>query len=205
MVKNINILYVHGLNSDGNSITGKTIEKVLKETFPDIHINVYHPTFSKIGPEAINTLKQEIRKNNINIVIGTSLGGFVALNAEGPFRIVVNPALHPSKTLIKLGEPEEVAQTYADLETKLFRSIDWETKASTIGWFADNDEVVRNGSEFERKYGRKREFHGVHRMDEKVIRRIIVDSVREWITMSEKDMFENITYISNIGGDYLKS
>lgn len=191
-------MYVHGLNSSGESETGKTIEKVLTAKFPNFKINIIRPTFPKTGPEAISLLKQEIKKNKINIVIGTSLGGFIALNAEGPFRIVVNPAMHPSKLLTKLGEPQEVADTYVDIEEKLYKSIDYETKATTIGWFADNDKVVKNGGEFKQKYGSRREFHGEHRMNEKVISDIIVRSVQEWITKSENGMFEDLTYFSNI-------
>jgi len=198
MKKDINIMYVHGLNSDGNSITGKTMERVLQSQFPDMNINVFRPTFPKTGPEALNVLNKEIRKNKINIVIGTSLGGFVTLNAHGPFRIVVNPAMHPSKTLLKLGEPEEVAATYKDIEEKLYSNIDFEDKAATIGWFADNDKVVQNGGEFKKLYGRKREFHGEHRMDERAIKDIIVRSIREWITMCENGTFEDLTYFSNI-------
>lgn len=200
MIKKINVMYVHGLNSNGNSTTGKLIEKVLKEQFSDIEINVFHPDFPKYGPDAIKTLKQEIRKNKINIVIGTSLGGFVALNAEGPFRIVVNPALHPSRTLLELGESDGIANSYADIENKLYSNIDLEMKASTIGWFADNDKVVRNGKEFEKKYGKKRDFHGEHRMDERVIRDIIVRSVREWVALRNNNTFEDLTYFSNING-----
>lgn len=193
----INILYVHGLNSDGNSVTGKTIDKVLRECIPGHNITVFHPTFPKDGASAIKLLKDEVRKNHINIVIGTSLGGFIALNAEGPYRIVVNPALHPSQTLLKLGESNEVAASYESIENKLFRSIDFEDKATTIGWFANNDEVVQNGPEFKRLYGNCHKFAGQHRMDERVIRDIIVKSVNGWITMYEKNAFESLTYMSN--------
>lgn len=185
-------MYVHGLNSNGNSSTGKNIEKILKRDLPDIDIEVKHPSFSKNGEEAIKLLKKEAE--DCNIVIGTSLGGFLTLNADGAYRIVVNPALHPSKTLLKLGESDEVASSYKNIEKNLFSSIDFEDKATVIGYFADKDEVVNNKEEFSKLYGKKavKSFSGKHRMSEKNVEEIIVPEVKRYIKMCESNYFDSL-------------
>lgn len=182
-------MYVHGLNSDGNSTTGKNIEKILKREISDVDIVVKHPTFPKDGSEAIKTLKKE--SEDCNVVIGTSLGGFLALNAEGTYRLVVNPALHPSTTLLRLGESAEIANTYKAIENKLFSSIEFEDKATVIGFFADNDTVVNHKEEFCRLYGQKatKTFHGEHRMNEQNIEDIIVPEIKKYVQLCNSNYF----------------
>ena len=183
MNNKLTLMYVHGLNSNGNSSTGKTIEKLVKQYFPTIDIVVKHPTFSKDCNEALSLLKEEAK--DCDIVIGTSLGGFLALNAKGVYRIIVNPALHPSVTLLELGESSEVASSYKNTEHDLISSINEEDKGTLVGYFADNDTVVNNKDEFKQLYGENatHDFHGEHRMNKNVIKEIIIPEVLKYIEM----------------------
>lgn len=191
MENNLTIMYVHGLNSSGNSSTAKNIETVLTHNFPDVNITIKHPTFSKNANDAIKLLKKEAE--DCDIVIGTSLGGFLALNAEGAYRIVVNPALHPSITLPKLGESKEISDSYKNAEKKLISSVDFEDKVTVIGYFADKDEVVNDKEEFSKIYGKKatKSFSGKHRMDKQNIEDIIVPEVKKYIKMCESNYFDS--------------
>ncbi|MBO4751697.1 MAG: hypothetical protein J5526_02975 [Bacteroidales bacterium] len=89
------ILYIHGYRS--NSGARKAGE--LKEMFPDCRVLVpdfeyNHYTAQEIGAQ----IREIVEKNNVDMLVGSSLGGFFALCAtewfEGPVW-GINPAIHP--------------------------------------------------------------------------------------------------------------
>jgi hypothetical protein len=49
-------------------------------------------------------VRDTIRNEKINIVVGSSLGVFIALNLRNVMKIVINTCLHPEIELPKLGE-----------------------------------------------------------------------------------------------------
>ena len=89
----INILYIHGFNSAGRGHKSQ----VLQRHFPDCHIIA--PTFNYYKhPELIfKQIDDVITSEAINMVVGTSLGGFCALYASMKHRlhaVVINPAVN---------------------------------------------------------------------------------------------------------------
>jgi len=98
----INVLYIHGLGSSSESSTGKLLESLNNESF-----TFYHPTFSLSPLKAMEEINSFIKENNIDIVVGSSLGGFYALQSDCNFGVVINPALTPMsdiKNAIGYGE-----------------------------------------------------------------------------------------------------
>jgi len=80
----MNILYIHGFSSSSKSSTPKYFKKKLKDTIYSFDI----PT----SPEqAILFIDKKIKELNIDIIIGTSLGGVYAYHFDLP-KIVINPA-----------------------------------------------------------------------------------------------------------------
>lgn len=81
----MNILYLHGFQSSSNSNTINYLKN---------NINTEHKVFSIDLPHqpelAIKLIEDTIKELNINILIGTSLGGVYAYNFEIP-RICINP------------------------------------------------------------------------------------------------------------------
>lgn len=86
----IKILYIHGLGSSSNSSTGK-----LLKSRSDDFVTFYNPSFPLSPKEAIHKINEFIKTNDINIVIGSSLGGFYALMSNCKYGVVINPALTP--------------------------------------------------------------------------------------------------------------
>lgn len=84
---NMNILYVHGLGSSGNSKTALSLENIFTQH------KVFHPDIPLDPNEAILFIKDFVLTNNINVIIGTSLGSFYSKFVDGPFKILINPAL----------------------------------------------------------------------------------------------------------------
>lgn len=169
-MKNINkVIYVHGIGSNGN---GNTVN-MLKNKFPDIE--VIAPDIPMNPKEAIKMLKDIVKTyaDEHTIMIGTSLGGFYTMNISGIFKIVVNPAMYPSKdipTAIGYGEhpyfgkrvngettytvDEEFVKGLKEVEERLYNDfLDWELIYETFGVFGTEDKVVSHKDDFETIYG----------------------------------------------------
>lgn len=97
----MNIFYIHGFNSGGNSST----TKLLKEAFPDA--NIISESFDIYDPQKTYDVLSNIFDfggfdKNETVIVGTSLGGFWAefiCRNYGYNTVVVNPARAPFKTL----------------------------------------------------------------------------------------------------------
>jgi len=88
------ILYIHGFASCGNS--NKT--KLLKQHFD----NVLAPDVPIDPDEAISFLQKLIVENEVDLIIGSSLGGFYAAHLAEKFQIkmvLLNPSTQPFITL----------------------------------------------------------------------------------------------------------
>jgi predicted esterase YcpF (UPF0227 family) len=83
----MNILYLHGFRSSSNSPTVNYLKNKLSKN-GDNFFCFDLPTQPK---QAIDFIKNKIKKLKIDILIGTSLGGLYAYNFEIP-RICINPA-----------------------------------------------------------------------------------------------------------------
>ena len=146
MKKIKNILYIHGYASKGH--TGEAMEKLFKENFG---ITVYHPQFSPYYDKAQIEIDEFLKTHDIDLIIGTSLGGFMALNNPGYFRIAVNPVLDPYVTLPKIGVPKDIVDTYEIAGLDIPKDI-FSTKIFVYGLFGGKDTVVDYKDEFSRIY-----------------------------------------------------
>ena len=90
------ILYIHGFGSSTNS----TKADILIDYFGKE--SIIHPTIEIEPYKAIKQLTDILFTNIINLIIGSSLGGFYALNLVNRNdipTICINPSLTPFKTL----------------------------------------------------------------------------------------------------------
>ena len=127
----INVLYIHGLGSSSASSTGKYLERLNDDVF-----RFHHPSFSHSPVKAMKEIDAFIKERDINLVVGSSLGGFYALQCACPVGVVINPALTPIKDLQKAfgygefprnhGEGTYVLDEtfYEELETVIRRHYD---------------------------------------------------------------------------------
>lgn len=110
------ILFIHGFNGSptGGSYT------LLKERLDPGRYRLHTMDYNPADPEgAIRDIRSYCARNGIGLVIGTSLGGFMALNVTSLPRIVHNVCWSPSTELLRLGLPEQYADIYRTLEEKL--------------------------------------------------------------------------------------
>lgn len=168
------ILFIHGLASSGSYKMANSLRILLKPSVviaPDVPIE---------PSAALSLLRRICDEEQPDLVVGLSLGGFWAQKLRGYRKILVNPDFHVS-TLMRtmIGEQnylspradgaktfvitEAVCDAYQKLEDAEFDNLSAEEISITSGMFADHDEMVHCGEEFEHFYpGRGISYPGAH-------------------------------------------
>lgn len=116
--------------------------------------NLHSIDYNPEQPElAIQSIKQYVADNQIDLIIGASLGGFLAMHIIGITRIVVNPCWNPAVELPIVGYTGDTA-VYERLLSHLLENINEEESRLCTGCFAVNDELLgtRYKSEFEKYF-----------------------------------------------------
>lgn len=97
---------------------------------------------------ALEQIARTISEKNIDILVGSSLGGFLTILTTGIERYAVNPCYRPSAELPKLGPQNglpapspEMTATYAAAEPRL-RQLDEEDRKRVHVLMGDKDELL---------------------------------------------------------------
>lgn len=194
-VLDMNILYLHGFASSGNSGTAKEIQECLHNCTvisPDLPI---HPT------EALELIHKIIDEHDIDLIIGTSMGGYFAAQISDTMKILVNPSFHVSRMMRKrLGNDYEITIPYfkqredgatefvmtreiADCYFAKERNIKKVAQSSnrckieTLGVFGTDDDVVDCREEYLSMYDNIRFFKGGHRLNKEAVEEAIIPSI----------------------------
>ena len=172
--------------------------KYLIKKMPDC--NVVAPDIPTDPEEALPFLKNYCASHKANLIIGTSMGGMYAMQLTDYPRICVNPALHMSQLtgVLQVGtferfQPtadgqthftitEEIIQHFKEMEDHLFEGITSENQSLCWGFFADGDTLVNCKSEFAEHFTHVDDFHGEHRMNNQVIRDVIIPAAKRILT-----------------------
>ena len=140
------IAYIHEYKGSSNDVSFNILSKYLSKKFDVIGIDYDEENID------IDSLKQNLKLLGISRVIGSSLGGFIALNLGNEFKkIVFNPFMKPSRELLKLGVSEKMLAKYTSIENTYFSNLkgDELDRASTCGFFGKYDELLGpNGYKF---------------------------------------------------------
>lgn len=187
------IMYFHGYGSSGMSNTVSYLEKLL----PEFRILAYDiPIDPKL---ALPYLKAACIFGKPKLIIGTSMGAMYAMQMLDYPRICVNPALRMSELtdVLKVGtfnyfQPtasgetsftitEEIIQHFKEMEQHLFDGLTDESRSLCWGFFGDEDTIVNCKEEFQRHYPNIIDFHGGHRMNNAVLREVIVPFAKKLI------------------------
>lgn len=184
------LMYLHGFGSSAASGTVKT----LRELLPDF--DVVAPDIPVDPVEALPFLRGLCMNELPDVVVGTSMGGMYAQQMRGYNRICVNPAFEMSKKskMLTVGTHEyfkprkdgtthfeitsEIIRHHAEMEKHQFDGITETDRKQVWGMFADNDQQVNGESLFLQYYNQVIHFSGEHRMDDKVIKDVLVPLIR---------------------------
>jgi predicted esterase YcpF (UPF0227 family) len=135
MKRKTNVLYVWGYNGSPDSSSVTNLKQVLGKEY-----NVISDYYAQYNPkEAITDINYYIKTHNIDILVGSSLGGYLALQIPNIKKVIINPCLHPEVELELLkdenGEPC-VPQHIVDFYKDYIKEHDvWEA-------FTNNDDTV---------------------------------------------------------------
>mgnify|MGYP002626195895 FL=1 len=187
------LIYFHGFGSSGEGSTVKTLQELLCDRVvlaPDIPVD---------SAEALPFLKEFCKKEQPDVIVGTSMGGMYAQQMHGFKRICVNPAFDISKhkDILKEGTFEffnhrkdgektftitpEVIRHFAQMEAHQFDGITDYDKEYVFGLFADNDTTVNCEDIFLQHYRNVIHFRGEHRLNRQVIEEVIVPLAQELV------------------------
>jgi hypothetical protein len=174
----IRILYVHGYNGKPE---GESFQRLAKyadaANFGGEQVEMHSFDYDATRPfNALRELKAYYYKNDIDLIIASSLGGFLAAKFEFSRRIVVNPCWSPSVELPKIGFEGDI-RGYEILEDYMGRFAKDGDSELCIGCFAPEDELL--GMEykdaFECYFKETYEIPGGHRLSEEAAKKIMTE------------------------------
>ena len=187
------IIYVHGFMSAGSTHTAQILRDYMPQATviaPDLPI---HPE------EAMELLRNLIKTENPDLIIGTSMGGMYTEMLYGVDRICVNPAFQMGSTITESnmmgkqvyqnerqdGEKEVIVtkalvKEYKEMTEQCFAQVTEEEQLKVFGLFGDEDPIVHTFDLFSEHYTQAIHFHGEHRLIEKAIFHYLMPVIR-WI------------------------
>lgn len=185
-VRRKKLLYLHGF---GSSVASGTVA-TLRELLPGF--DVVAPDIPVDPAEALPFLRGLCMNELPDVVVGTSMGGMYAQQMRGYKRICVNPAFEMSKKskALTVGiheyfKPRKDGSThfeitsdtirhFAEMEEHQFDAVTDIDREQVWGMFADNDTQVNEEPLFLQHYTQVVHFSGGHRLDEAVIKNVLV-------------------------------
>ena len=182
------IMYVHGFASSGSSGTVMTLRKNFLDwrvVAPDLPVDPF---------EALELLRETVRREQPKIILGTSMGGMYTQQMWGVPRIVVNPSFEMSRTLLfnHIGKhkytakrkdgimefriDKKVVEQFKLMEKTQFDGINEHEKRLVYALFGDKDPVVHFHPLMARLYGEDRclWFDGEHRLNDKIVKKDLI-------------------------------
>lgn len=202
------IVYLHGYGSSGLTGTADYLRRKLLE------YDVLTPDIPVDPQEALPFLKQYCKDYHADLIIGTSMGGMYAMQLQDYKRICVNPALRMSELtdILKVGtheyfQPTQSGETHFTItedtishfkymEQHLYDGLTDKSRRVCWGFFGDEDEIVNCKDEFMRQfYPNIQTFHGGHRMNNNVLRDVIIPFAKMLLEEEYTDEW-GVTYCS---------
>ena len=147
----MNLIYIHGLDSDANSTKGMLLEKYCQHHHPDI--NVLRPDLNKSPQDVFDkliSLVEEWGSDSKVVFVGSSLGGYFSTlvsNNTGCAALLLNPSTQPHVTLQRFahdlllnndsneGQGEDKLPKNQILYTT---AGGWDITSADLQWFADH-------------------------------------------------------------------
>ena len=151
----MNVIYIHGLDSDANSTKGKLLEDYCRQYHSDI--NILRPDLNKTPDQVFRQILLLIENLNSNgnhaedgkfkssntILVGSSLGGYFSTlvsNHIGCPALLLNPSTQPHMTLQRFADNLALKDDVKEesLSSQIFHSTagGWDITDTDLQWFA---------------------------------------------------------------------
>lgn len=145
----MNLIYIHGLDSDANSTKGLLLDQYCQQHHPDI--TVHRPDLNQppqVVFDKLVHLVEELGRGSKVVLVGSSLGGYFATlvsNETGCPALLINPSTLPHITLQRF-EEDKSADTLKtdDNQNKTLHTTDggWAITKADLQWFAHHQLLV---------------------------------------------------------------
>ena len=150
----MNIIYIHGLDSDANSTKGILLESYCQQH--DTDITVYRPDLNSAPEQVFEQLVRlvtELNREDKTVLVGSSLGGYFSTlvsNHTGCPALLLNPSTQPHVTLQRFAhelllESDSGEDDSEDKvpENQVFHTTagGWNITPSDLQWFANHQLV----------------------------------------------------------------
>ncbi|WP_296244450.1 MULTISPECIES: YqiA/YcfP family alpha/beta fold hydrolase [unclassified Psychrobacter] len=140
----MNVVYVHGLDSDANSTKGLLLEEYCEKYYSNIKI--YRPDLNQ-NPEQVfsclTDLVAELNQDAKTVLIGSSLGGYFSTlvsNHTGCPALLLNPSTQPHITLKRFTKDFAIENDIEEqnISNRIIHSTvgGWDITHSDLQWFA---------------------------------------------------------------------
>lgn len=154
----MNIIYIHGLDSDANSTKGLLLKRYCQQYHPDI--NVLRPDLNKSPAQVFEQLIYLMESLNHNenkevkdidgisnfrdaVLVGSSLGGYFSTlvsNHTGCPALLLNPSTQPHMTLQRFSNDDLLDSKDNPLTDRVLHQTTggWSITQADLQWFADH-------------------------------------------------------------------
>lgn len=141
----MNIIYIHGLDSDANSTKGLLLEDYCDKHYPEI--KVYRPDLNSAPKQVFEQLVKsviELNKEDKTVLVGSSLGGYFSTlvsNHTGCPALLLNPSTQPHVTLQRFANElllESVEDKILDNHILHTTAGGWNITHADLQWFANH-------------------------------------------------------------------
>ena len=147
----MNIIYIHGLDSDANSTKGILLESYCQQH--DTDITVYRHDLNSAPEQVFEQLVRlvtELNREDKTVLVGSSLGGYFSTlvsNHTGCPALLLNPSTQPHVTLqrfahdLLLNNDSNEGQGEDELPKNqiLYTTAGgWDITSADLQWFADH-------------------------------------------------------------------
>lgn len=149
----MNLIYIHGLDSDANSTKGVLLEKYCQRHHSDI--TVLRPDLNKSPAqvceqllsliEGLSNSKDKQPESSNTVLVGSSLGGYFSTlisNQIGCPALLLNPSTQPYITLQRFSDSSISIQNNNDdsSDNQVLHTTagGWRITPSDLQWFADH-------------------------------------------------------------------
>lgn len=152
----MNVIYIHGLDSDANSTKGRLLEDYCRKYHPNIKVlrpdlnktpdQVFKQILSLIeGLKSHNCIKDEQFESSDTVLIGSSLGGYFSTlisNHTGCPVLLLNPSIQPHLTLQRFAKDSTLTNNVNEkgLDNQIIHSTagGWDMTHVDLQWFEDH-------------------------------------------------------------------
>ena len=154
----MNLIYIHGLDSDANSTKGLLLDEYCQQHHPDII--VHRPDLNQppqVVFDKLVHLVEELGKGSKVVLVGSSLGGYFATlvsNQTGCPALLINPSIQPHITLQRFDADRGAANALKtdSHQNKVLHTTDggWALTKADLQWFTRHTlSTVENPSDVE--------------------------------------------------------